>query len=333
MMDTSDRQSDISLSIIVPSFNEQDSLDELVRQIDAALCETNIKYQIIFIDDGSTDASWMKIEALAATHGNIQGVRFRRNFGKAAALSAGFERATGEFLITMDADLQDDPQEIVRLIAKLQEGYDCVSGWKQRRHDPWHKVLPSRIFNAMISKLTGVRLHDHNCGLKAYRREVFSEVQIYGELHRFIPVLAAARGFRVSELVVNHRPRTSGVSKYGFERFTKGFLDLLTVYFLTGFRQRPQHLLGSAGLLLLVFGAAGLLLLSIAWCVTRMTTSLEPLHLHERAVFYFAILSILLGVQLISIGFLAELITAIHRPEARPYSIVQETQVQADEQL
>ncbi len=242
------------LSIIVPVYNEEGSLRELIKEIQAARSD-DTSYEVLLIDDGSSDRSWSVIESLAEQNTNVVGIRFRRNFGKAAALSAGFERAKGEVFVTMDADLQDDPKEIQDLLSKIESGWDCVSGWKQTRHDPWHKVYPSRVFNWMIATLTGVKLHDHNCGLKAYRREIFNEVQIYGEMHRFIPVLAASRGFTVGEIPVNHRPRKSGVSKYGFERFAKGFLDLLTVYFLTGFRYRPQHLLGTTGLALFSFGS------------------------------------------------------------------------------
>jgi dolichol-phosphate mannosyltransferase len=306
------------LSIIVPVFNEQDSLRELLRQIEQSVGTQD--YEVYFIDDGSSDGSWKIIDELAQQSSHVHGIRFRRNFGKAAALSAGFAAATGDVFVTMDADLQDDPGEISNLLAKIDEGLDCVSGWKQNRLDPWHKVYPSRVFNWMITKLTGLHLHDHNCGLKAYRREIFDEVQIYGEMHRFIPVLAAARGFRVGEIPVHHRPRTTGKSKYGFERFTKGFLDLLTVYFLTGFRNRPQHLLGSVGLLLFVAGFGCLAVLAVAWCLTRIVSSWEPLHLHERAIFYFAILGMLLGVQLLSIGFIAELLIASHHSESS-YSI------------
>ena len=186
-----------------------------------------------------------EIEQLAAADPRVRGIRFRRNFGKAAALSAGFDAARGELVVTLDADLQDDPREIPRFLAEIDKGLDCVSGWKQVRHDPWHKVGPSRVFNWLVGVLTGVKLHDHNCGFKCYRREIFDEVRLYGELHRFVPVLAAARGWKVGEIVVNHRARKFGRSKYGVTRIVKGFLDLLTVYFLTGFEQRPQHLLGT----------------------------------------------------------------------------------------
>jgi dolichol-phosphate mannosyltransferase len=311
-------------SIVVPVFNEQQSLHELVRQVSDILGQQPEDFEILLIDDGSTDESWRQIESLSESDNHVRGVKFRRNFGKAAALSAGFERARGDILVTMDADLQDDPEEIPKLIGKLEQGYDVVSGWKRVRHDPWHKVWPSRIFNWLISKLTGVKLHDHNCGLKAYRKAVLEEVQLYGEMHRFVPVLAAARGFRVAEVPVKHKPREYGKSKYGVERFVKGFLDLLTVYFLTGYSHRPQHLLGSVGLISFGSGAMGLLILSIMWVISRLT-EMSDLHLHEKAIFYFCIVALLFGAQLISIGFLAELITAQNRPARRPYSIQAET--------
>ena len=314
-----------SVSIIVPVFNERDSLRELLRQIDVMAANTPRvgTCEVLFVDDGSTDGSWEVIRELAAGRPDVTGLRFRRNFGKAAALSAGFDRAASEFYVTMDADLQDDPAEVPRLLEKLDSGLDVVSGWKQRRNDPWHKTYPSRVFNWMINRLTGLHLHDHNCGLKAYRSEVFREVQIYGELHRFVPALAAARGFRVGELIVNHRPRTAGVSKYGFERFIKGFLDLLTVYFLTFFRNRPQHLLGNAGLCLFAVGSLVLTVLTISWIASRMFDMGGVVHLHQTAIFYYSILAMLLGVQLLSIGFIAELITAMQRGTAPQYSIAE----------
>ncbi|HBE72055.1 MAG TPA: glycosyltransferase [Planctomycetaceae bacterium] len=312
------------LSIIVPVYNEQDSLSELVERIDEVAQRENLELEIVMIDDGSRDQSWQVIEDLAGRYQIVHGFRFRRNFGKAAALAAGFENSSGDILITMDADLQDDPNEIPNLLAKLDEGLDVVSGWKKVRHDPWHKVLPSRVFNGMISWLTGVKLHDHNCGLKAYRREAVAEVNLYGEMHRFVPVLADARGFKVGEIVIQHHARQHGVSKYGFERFVKGFLDLLTVYFLTGYGRRPQHLIGSIGLGSFVCGMAGLFVLSVMWVITRLTP-LDDLNLHERALFYFCIVGVLLGIQLLTMGFLAELITAQNRPNDKPYSISETT--------
>jgi glycosyltransferase involved in cell wall biosynthesis len=312
------------LSIVIPVFNEQDSLEELLARIEKIASLNRYELDVLLIDDGSSDNSWAKIEQLSQRFSWVRGVRFRRNFGKAAALAAGFERVRGSRVITMDADLQDDPREIPNLLAQLESGYDVVSGWKKVRHDPWHKVLPSRVFNALISWLTGVQLHDHNCGLKAYRREVLSEVLLYGEMHRFIPVLAASRGFRVSEIVIEHHPRKHGQSKYGVERFVKGFLDLMTVYFLTGYGNRPQHLLGTAGMASFLAGGLGLLMLTCMWVISRVT-ALADVHLHEKAIFYFCIVALLLGVQLISLGFLAELITAQNRPAKKPFSVVAET--------
>lgn len=313
------------LSIVIPVYNEEESLDELLSRIEAVAQREGYQAKVLMVDDGSSDQSWAVIERLAAAHPNVRGLKLRRNFGKAAALAAAFERADGDFVITMDADLQDDPNEIPHLLAKLNEGYDVVSGWKQVRHDPWHKVLPSRLFNGMISWLTGVRLHDHNCGLKAYRRGVLDEVHLYGEMHRFVPVLAASKGFRITEIVIQHHARKHGQSKYGFERFVKGFLDLLTVYFLTGYGNRPQHLLGTFGLGLFGGGFLGLLLLSALWVISRLT-EMDDVHLHNKAIFYYCIVALLLGVQLITMGFLAELITAQNRPSRHPYSIARDTQ-------
>ena len=318
------------LSIVVPVYNEQASLGELVQRIAGVARQHQTTVEILLVDDGSSDGSWAKIAELAEqpfpdVELFVRGLKLRRNFGKAAALAAGFDHARGERLITLDADLQDDPDEIPALLSKLDEGFDVVTGWKQVRHDPWHKVWPSRVFNRMISSLTGVQLHDHNCGLKAYRREVLDEVKLYGEMHRFVPVLAAARGFRVAEIPVRHRPRIHGVSKYGFERFIKGLLDLFTVYFLTGFRNRPQHLLGSLGLAALAFGALGLSLLTLLWAMSRLSEGWPDVHLHERAIFYYCIVALLLGAQLLSVGFIAEMITAQNRPHTRPYSLAETT--------
>ncbi|NQU24715.1 MAG: glycosyltransferase, partial [Candidatus Nealsonbacteria bacterium] len=248
------------------------------------------------------------------------------NFGKAAALSAGFARARGDLVMTLDADLQDDPHEIPSFLAQMENGVDVVSGWKKVRHDPWHKVYPSRVFNWMVSKLTGVELHDHNCGMKCYRREIFDEIRLYGELHRFVPVLAAARGYRVGEVVIQHRARKFGRSKYGLTRFVKGFLDLLTVKFLTGFGQRPQHALGTLGLGSFFLGLAGLLYLAAIWVISRLVPGMDPIHLveHFPAVIYSVTL-LLLGAQFMSIGFMAELVIAYHDPDVKAYSIAEQT--------
>jgi glycosyltransferase involved in cell wall biosynthesis len=312
------------ISVVIPVYNEQDSLavlyDELTRTAQAA----NLRFEVLFVDDGSSDGSWDVIRALSQKHADVHGIRFRRNFGKAAALSAGFAAARGDIIMTLDADLQDDPAEIPRFLAKLNEGYDVVSGWKQTRLDPWHKVFPSRVFNGMVSWLTGVKLHDHNCGMKCYRAEIFREIRLYGELHRFIPVLAAARGFKVSEIAINHRPRKFGYSKYGVRRFVKGFLDLLTVKFLTGFGQRPQHLLGSIGLFSFALGMLGMLYLAVTWIIRLYDPTLfEPLH--NRPALIYSAAAMLLGAQMMSIGFLAELMTAYMGKDQESYSVKERT--------
>ena len=253
----------MDLTVVIPVLDEQDSLQELYEEITTVISGKGLSYEIIFIDDGSADASWNVIDSIAADDKRVRGIRFRRNFGKAAALHAGFRSSGGDIVFTLDADLQDDPAEIPRFLEKLEGGdVDVVSGWKRVRHDPWHKVLPSRVFNWLVSRLTRVKLHDHNCGFKCYRRGVVKELRLYGELHRFIPVLAASRGWLIGEIEVNHRPRLHGTSKYGVGRIAKGFLDLITVYLLTGFRQRPHHLLGTLGLLLFSAGMAGLIFLT-----------------------------------------------------------------------
>jgi dolichol-phosphate mannosyltransferase len=308
------------ISIVIPVFNEQDSLAQLHAELDEVARQEQLSIEILFVDDGSTDGSWRAIEQLATADPRVRGIRFRRNFRKAAALRAGFQESRGSIVFTMDADLQDDPHEIPKLLIELNNGCDVVSGWKKVRHDPWHKVGPSRVFNWLVGVLTGVHLHDHNCGFKAYRREVCQDLRLYGELHRFVPVLAAARGWRVSEVVVNHRRRSFGKSKYGVSRILKGFLDLLTVSFLTDYSQRPQHLLGSVGLLSFGCGAVGIVVLTVLWIVSRMS-EMADVHLHERAAFYYSIVAVLLGAQFMAIGFLAELITAHTIRDREPFSI------------
>jgi glycosyltransferase involved in cell wall biosynthesis len=309
------------LSIVVPVYNEEASLKQLHNELIQVAHTHNFALDMIFVDDGSRDQSWSVIAELAQHDNRVRGIRFRRNFGKAAALSAGFAVARGEFVATLDADLQDDPHELPRFLEQMQSGADVVSGWKQCRHDPWHKRWPSKVFNGLVSWFTGVRLHDHNCGFKCYRREIFQEVKLYGEMHRFVPVLAAARGWKVSELIVNHRPRVFGESKYGFRRFIKGFLDLLTVYFLTGFHQRPAHLLGSWGLFSFALGGLGMVYLTCYWIArqTHPEWNLEPLH--TRPALLYSVAALLLGVQLIIAGFLAELIIAFQSGSTLPYSV------------
>jgi glycosyltransferase involved in cell wall biosynthesis len=313
------------LSTVIPVYNEAESLAELHAELDKVAREQDYDLEIVFVDDGSTDDSWRTIQDLARQDARVRGIRFRRNFGKAAALSAGFDAARGEIVLTLDADLQDDPQEIPRFLEAMGRDLDVVSGWKKVRHDPWHKVYPSRVFNWLVGALTKVRLHDHNCGFKCYRREIFQEVRLYGELHRFVPVLAAARGWKVGEVEVNHRPRKHGSSKYGMRRFMKGFLDLLTVYFLTGFEQRPQHLLGTIGILSFLFGLLGLAYLAVYWVIKNSLGMEEWPELHERPAMIYSMGALLLGAQFMSIGFLAELMTAYYGRTTVMYSIKDRT--------
>jgi glycosyltransferase involved in cell wall biosynthesis len=317
------------LSTVIPVYNERESLDCLHGELDEVARAGGYDLEIIFVDDGSTDGSWTVISALAARDGRVRGIRFRRNFGKAAALSAGFESARGELVMTLDADLQDDPHEIPRFLAAMTGDVHVMSGWKQVRYDPWHKVLPSRVFNAMTSWLTGVRLHDHVCGMKCYRRQVLGEVRIYGELHRFLPVLAAARGFAVGELVIRHRPRKFGRSKYGMRRFVRGFLDLLTVKFLTSFGHRPQHLLGALGLLSLGLAGLGFVYLALYAIAGQLSPAWHPTPFQTPAII-FSLGALLLGGQFLSIGLLAELITANQFRDAENYSIAERTAECAD---
>jgi glycosyltransferase involved in cell wall biosynthesis len=286
-----------SLSIVVPVYNEEGNLAELYRRLTALA----LPFEIILVDDGSTDGTWRAIQGLAADP-RVAALRHRRNFGKARALANGFAAARGDVVITMDGDLQDDPDEIPRFLTALaDDGYDLVSGWKQRRQDPLGKTLPSRLFNLTVSRVSGVPLHDFNCGFKAYRGEVVHSIRLYGELHRFTPVLAHAEGFRIGELPVRHHPRRWGRSKYGWQRLVKGFLDLLTVTFLTQYRQRPMHLLGLPGLVALVVGVALGLLLTFEKLVHGAAIGTRPLLL-------LAVLLVVIGTQFFGLGLLGELL-------------------------
>lgn len=290
------------VSVIIPVYNEEASLPSLLGRIDSATTSAGIApIEVIFVDDGSTDSSWKVIQNLVIQNPAIvRGIKLRRNFGKSAALSAGFKNASGEILFTMDADLQDDPVEIPNFIKKLEEGYDLVSGWKKIRHDPLlHKTLPSRLFNFATRCLTGLKLHDFNCGYKAYRREVTAVLPLYGELYRFLPVFAHAEGFRVGEIAVQHHPRKFGKSKYGWNRSIKGFLDLLSVAAMTKFGRRPGHLFGGFGVLVGAIGFITLLALFINWIL--------GVPIAGRPLFFFGILCMLLSAQMLCTGVLAEL--------------------------
>jgi glycosyltransferase involved in cell wall biosynthesis len=293
----------MDLSVIVPVLNEQDSLLELHRRLTHVLTTVDRNYEIVFVDDGSTDGSVGRCRELAELDPHVIVVELRRNFGKATALQVGFQLAQGEILVTMDGDLQDDPDEIPCFLAALQNGYDLVSGWKRDRQDPLSKTLPSRLFNSVTSFLTGISLKDFNCGFKAYSREVVESLDLYGELHRYIPVLAHAKGFRVGEIPVRHHARSYGKSKYSFERFLRGAFDLATILFLSSFQRRPLHLFGFVGL---VFMLAGLVIdgyLSVLWFLGEGPIGNRPL-------LVLGTLLILLGIQVLIFGLLAEMITA-----------------------
>jgi glycosyltransferase involved in cell wall biosynthesis len=306
------------ISVVIPVYNEELSLAKLHGELQMVFADgAHDPVEFVFVDDGSRDGSWGILAALAERDPRTSAIRLRRNFGKAAALTAAFQAVRGDLIFTLDADLQDDPAEIPRFLLELEEGFDVISGWKKTRHDPWHKVYPSRVFNWIVSRLTGCRLHDHNCGYKLYRRDVLEEVGVYGELHRFIPVLAHARGFKVGEIEVRHRPRQYGSSKYGLSRFLKGFLDLLTVRFLTRFGQRPLHALGGIGLALCSLGGFGMLYLAVLWLVP------EHAPIGHRPLLFYSIALLLVGLQLLTLGILGELVTAYNIRAQDTYSIAE----------
>jgi dolichol-phosphate mannosyltransferase len=292
------------ISVVVPAYNEERSVALLFDELRAALEPLGTGWEVVFVDDGSTDATFHALTRLHAASANVRVVRLRRNFGKAAALSAGFDQAAGDVIVTIDADLQDDASEIPRLLAKLDEGFDLVSGWKAHRRDPLSRRLLSRIFNAVTGRIAGVRLHDMNCGLKAYRADVVRGLRLYGELHRFVPVLAHYRGYRIAEMPVNHRPREHGRSHYGIERYLRGFLDLLTVSFMGRYRHRPLHLFGGLGLLL---GAAGLAVLVYLTVVKALGHAIG-----ERPLLTLGVLLVVVGLQFFSLGLISEMITSHH---------------------
>lgn len=295
----------MDLSIVIPLFNEEESLPELHRWLKEVLNREQISHEILFVDDGSTDGSWKVVEELAAKDSSVRGISFRRNYGKSAALNEGFKAAQGDVVVTMDADLQDSPDELPELFRMIKEdGFDLVSGWKKKRHDPISKTVPSKLYNKVTGMMTGTSLHDMNCGLKAYKHDVVKSVEIYGEMHRYIPVMAKQAGFlKIGEKVVEHRARKYGVTKFGLERFIFGFLDLLSIMFVTKFGKRPMHLFGSLGVLTFFFGFLILLWLSIEKLVFDIGG------IATRPVFFLGLITIMVGTQLFLTGFLAELVS------------------------
>lgn len=309
----------VDISIVVPLYNEEESLKELHDWIVRVMDAHHFTYEVLFIDDGSRDRSWAVVRELAASNTSVRGIRFRRNYGKSAALHSGFGACNGEVVITMDADLQDSPDEIPELYRMIKDGDDLVSGWKKKRHDPISKTLPTKLFNWTTRRMSGIKnLHDFNCGLKAYRREVVKNIEVYGEMHRYLPVIAKWAGFnRISEKVVEHRARKYGQTKFGWERFINGFLDLLTIIFISRFGKKPMHLFGLWGTLCFLIGFGVALKLAIdkyAFYVYNMT---------DRPLFYFGLLAMILGTQLFMAGFLGELI-ARNSPDRNSYQVAEE---------
>lgn len=297
------------ISVVVPLLDESESLPELAAWIERVMAENGFSYEIIFIDDGSHDDSWSVIKGLSDRSGSIRGIRFRRNYGKSAALYSGFEAARGEVVITMDADLQDSPDEIPALYRMIkEEGYDLVSGWKKHRHDPIGKRWPSKLFNATARATSGIKLHDFNCGLKAYRSKVVKSIEVYGEMHRYIPILAKNAGFyRIGEKEVNHRARKYGRSKFGWERAVKGYLDLIAVMFMSRFGRSPMYFFGGLGTLMFLFGIVAVIII-IAQKLYRQSHSMLFRAVTDQPLFYLCLMAVVLGVMLFLAGFLGELI-------------------------
>ena len=307
-----------TLSIIVPLFNEEESLQELSNWIDKVANNNKISYELIFIDDGSTDKSWSIINTIKQNNNNVKGISFRRNYGKSAALNVGFAEASGDVVITMDADLQDSPDEIPELLSMiLNDGYDIVSGWKKNRKDPLSKTIPTKLYNSVTRKVSGLKLHDMNCGLKAYRKDVVKNIEVYGEMHRYIPLIAKWAGFqKITEKVVQHQARKYGETKFGLERFVFGFLDLFSITFIGKFGKRPMHLFGSLGTLMFLIGAIFLIIIGLDKLFLNKGAKL----IANRTEFYVAITSIIIGVQLFIAGFLGEML-ARNSPKRNTYHI------------
>lgn len=300
----------MDISVIIPLYNEDESLTELSAWIQRVMESNHFSYEIVMIDDGSKDDSWKVIEKLSEENKNIRAIKFRRNYGKSAALHCGFEVAHGDVVITMDADMQDSPDEIPELYHLItNEDYDLVSGWKKKRYDPLTKTIPTKLFNATARKFSGIKLHDFNCGLKAYKKKVIKNIEIYGEMHRYIPIIAKQAGFtRIGEKVVEHRARKYGITKFGLNRFVNGFLDLLSITFITQFAKKPMHLFGALGTILFIIGfcAAGWLGIDKLICLSNGLKS--PL-ITTSPYFYIALTSMVIGTQLFLAGFIAELVS------------------------
>ncbi len=317
-------QSNLDLSIVIPVFNEEESVSELMKWINNVLNDNNLNAEVILIDDGSTDASWNIICQLSQQYNIIKGLRFKRNYGKSAALQTGFDYAVGKVVITMDADLQDSPEEIPALISMINKnGYDMVSGWKKRRHDPLSKTIPSKFFNYITRLISGINLHDFNCGLKAYEGSVVKNIQVYGEMHRYIPLIAKWNGFKnIGEKVVEHRARKYGVTKFGLERFLNGFLDLMSVTFVHKFKKKPMHFFGSFGIFSFLLGIFITIYL-ISEKLYNIYYNQPVRDIVDQPLFFLALVAVILGVQLFLSGFLAEMMIQIATRSKNEYLIVE----------
>ena len=300
----------MDISIIIPLFNEEESLPELCSWIEKVMNKNNYSYEVLLIDDGSKDKSWSVIENISSKNSNIKGIKFRRNYGKSAALNIGFQKAIGNVVITMDADLQDSPDEIPALYNKImKEGYDLVSGWKQKRYDPLSKTIPTKLFNWAARKASGIYLHDFNCGLKSYKNNVVKSVEVHGEMHRYIPVLAKWAGFeKITEQVVEHQSRKYGETKFGLERFVNGFLDLLTITFVTRFGKKPMHFFGVIGTIMFILGFSifGFIVIEK---LNAIINNVAAKNIADMSIFYIALTSMIIGVQLFLAGFISEMIS------------------------
>lgn len=310
-MENSKEHPEIDISIVVPLFNEEESLGELAKAIDKAI-SGQYSYEVLFVDDGSTDTSFEAIKKLSAEHEFIKGISFTHNYGKSVALQAGFEQVKGKYVVTMDADLQDDPDEVPEMIQMLKDGLDMVSGWKKERFDPISKTVPSKFFNFVTRKAAGIELHDFNCGLKAYKRDVVDNIYLYGELHRYIPMLAKKEGFsRIGEKVVKHHPRKYGETKFGLSRFINGFLDLITILFVQRYFQKPMHFFGTFGIFLLIAGTG----INAYMAVLRLFFNKG---IGDRPLLFLGILLMVLGIQLLSTGLIGELVNINHVKKQKP---------------
>lgn len=305
----------VSLSIVIPARNEEASIQKLYSEILPVVKKLNIDYELVFIDDGSIDNTFQILENLHRENRRVKIIKLRGEFGKSIALQTGFRYAKGKVIITMDADLQDDPKEIPHFLKKIKEGYDLVSGWKKIRHDPLGKMIPSRLGNIATRLLTGIKIHDLNCGFKAYRKEVTENINLYGELYKYIPVLAEKQNFKVTEIVVSHRARIYGKSKFGWERNIKGFLDMLTVVFLTGYLKRPAHFFGTFGILSFFVG----FVIGLYITYLRITTGGIQ---YKTPLLIFGVLAMIIGIQLITTGLLAEMITSYNQNKTKPESYI-----------